>query len=105
MKTKIRKTRHRVSAVPPAILAKFLSRPFVGSGRLGYGRTKSLTEQEISEIREQWETRKATQIELAVRYKTSQATISKLVRGEPLSLAAVAVEAARHPHSGKKRAA
>ena len=96
MKTKKHpKTRHRKTLVPARILALYQARPFVGTGNRSFNRERLLTKQQIERIRSLWESRKATQVELAVRYKTSQTTISKLVRGVLFSKAAVAAAAAR----------
>jgi len=72
------RTRNRKSLVPPAVLKAYLSRPHVGTGNRF--RERPLTTQQAEKIYQLWQTRQATQVELAVRYKISQAQVSRIVR-------------------------
>jgi hypothetical protein len=45
-------------------------------------RVTPLRKEQIEEIRRQWQMREKTQFELAVHYKVSQSTISRIIRDE-----------------------
>jgi hypothetical protein len=74
------KRRNRPSLTPPAVLAEYAQRASNRTGHLAFGRTQPLSRDQITQIRELWQTRQASQVELAVRFQTSQTTISKICR-------------------------
>jgi hypothetical protein len=83
------------------VLTAYLTRTSNGTGQHSYGRTMPLTTKEIRQIWNLWIGRLATQVELAVRFQVSQATISKVVRGALISRAAQNVT----QHYAKRKAA
>jgi hypothetical protein len=78
--------RHRVGQTPPDVLAAYQAAKVSRGERRG-GRAQPLSSQEIQEIRQLWQTRQKTQIELAVMYRVSQVTISRVIRGKSGPLA------------------